>query len=126
MKSSDPPRSAQPADGPLTVEQRRQLDEARARTKSLAKAARVANLNGWTTAVIAAGSLPLSLGSVPGMLITVGLGVVAFNEFRGRKRLLQFDPWAATLLGRNQLGLLAMIVVYCLWMLWSGLTSPVE
>ena len=49
--------------------------------------------------------------------ITLGLSIVAYNEFRGRKRLLNFDPSAATMLGWNQLGLLAMIVVYCLWML---------
>ena len=49
--------------------------------------------------------------------ITVILSVVAYNEFRGRKRLLNFDPSGATLLGWNQLGLLAMIIVYCLRML---------
>ncbi len=49
--------------------------------------------------------------------ITLGLLIVAYNEFRGRKGLLNFDPRAATLLGWNQVGLLVMVVVYCLWML---------
>jgi hypothetical protein len=48
---------------------------------------------------------------------------VAWNEFRGRNRLLAFDPSAATLLGWNQIGFLATIIVYCLWALYSNLTS---
>jgi hypothetical protein len=49
------------------------------------------------------------------------LVVVAVIEFRGRARLLKFDPMAATLLGWNQLGLLAMITVYCVSSLYSDL-----
>jgi len=55
--------------------------------------------------------------------MTVGLAIVSYNEFRGRKRLLRFDPAAAKILGWNQLALLAMIVVYCLWMLYVGLVG---
>jgi hypothetical protein len=60
---------------------------------------------------------------VVGFLATVVLAVVAWNEFRGRKRLLAFDPSSATLLGWNQVGLLAAIVAYCLWMLYTSLTG---
>ena len=49
------------------------------------------------------------------------LAVVAWNEFRGRRQLLEFNPAGATTLGWNQLGLLGMIVVYCLWALYSNL-----
>jgi hypothetical protein len=112
--------------GPLTAEHRRELDDARVRVRKIERASRVANVNGWTTAAIAALSLPFTLlfdRSVVGMLITVGLAVVAFNEFRGRRRLLAFDPAAATLLGRNQLGLLAMIAAYCVWSMTAGASS---
>ena len=105
---------------PLSVEHRRELAAARDRSTSIRKAARVAGFNGWTTALIAALSAPFSLFSPVGLLLTAGITFVAYNEFRGRKRLLNFDPSAARLLGWNQLGLLAMITVYCLWMLYAS------
>ena len=54
----------------------------------------------------------------------LGSGAIACNEFRGRRRLLQFDPRGATLLGWNQLALLALVVIYSACMLQSGLTGP--
>src|SRR5215213_3722002 len=105
---------------PLSMEHRRELSAARDRSRVIRKAARVANFNGWTTALIAALSAPFSLFSPVGLALTVGLAVVAFNEFRGRKRLLNFDPSGATLLGWNQAGFLAMIVAYCLWSMFTG------
>lgn len=106
---------------PLSADHRRQLAAAREQSRVIRKAARVANFNGWTTAVIAALSLPFSLSSPVGLALTAGLAFVAFNEFRGRKRILSFDPTGATLLGWNQLGLLAMITAYCLWMMVTSL-----
>jgi len=107
------------ADNPLSVNHRRELAAARDRAKAIRKAARVAGFNGWTTAAAAAFSAMFLVfdRSPVAIAITIGLAIITFNEFRGRKRLLSFDPSAATMLGWNQLGLLAMIVVYCLWSL---------
>ena len=105
---------------PLSVDHRRELSAARDRAKTIRKAARVAAFNGWSTAIVAALSAPFSLFSPVGLALTVGIAIVAVNEFRGRKRLLNFDPRGATLLGWNQVGLLAMIVAYCLWMLHAS------
>jgi hypothetical protein len=110
------------AQGPLNVEHRRELVAARDRSTPIRKTARVAAFNGWTTALIAALSAPFSLFSPVGLALTVGIAFVAFNEFRGRKRLLAFDPSGASLLGWNQLGFLAMIVAYCLWSMYSGVS----
>lgn len=111
------------ADGPLTRDQLRELSDAKQSAKKIRNAARVASFNGWSLGIGAALSAPFALFSLVGLLLTVGLAVVSFNEFRGRNRLLQFDPAAAKMLGWNQLALLAMIVVYCLWMLYAGLTG---
>jgi hypothetical protein len=110
------------ADSPLSVAHRRDLAAARDRAKSIRKAARVAAFNGWTTGAAAAFSAMFLLFDRSGVAIaiTLALSIVTYNEFRGRKRLLNFDPSAATLLGWNQLGLLAMIVTYCAWMLSSS------
>jgi hypothetical protein len=109
--------------GPLTTEHHHELWLAGERVKPIRKAARVASFNVWATGIIAALSAPFALMSLTGLLVTVGLSAVAYNEFRGRKRLLQFDPSAAAILGWNQLGLLAMITVYCLWMVYTGLAG---
>ena len=110
--------------GPLSADHRRQLTLATARAKAIRIAAGVAALNGWTTGVIAALSMPFAVFSLVGFMVAAGLVVVTYNEFIGRRRLLAFDPNAATLLGMNQLGLLTVVTVYCLWMIFAGLTSP--
>jgi len=115
--------NAQLPDGRLSPEQRHELTLAKTRGKAIRKAANVASFNGWVTAVIAALSAPFAPFSIVGFLVTCGLAVVAYNEFRGRKRLLSLDPSAATLLGWNQLGFLAMISAYCAWMLFANIDS---
>ncbi len=110
-------------DEPLSLDERRALTAASAGVKKIQSAAKVASFNGWSFGVAAVVSAPFSLGSMVGLLLSLGLAVVSFNEFRGRRRLLQFDPSAASMLGWNQLFLLAMIVGYCIWMLYTGLAS---
>ena len=83
----------------------------------------MATFNGWSIGIFAAMSVPFAPFSIVGFLMAVGLAVVAYNEFRGRTRLLDFDPASTALLGWNQLGLLALITGYCLWMLWTGLAG---
>jgi hypothetical protein len=106
--------------GQLSASQRYELTAARDRAKSIRKAARVAAFNGWTSALIAACSLPFAFYDRSGLILTAGMAIIAWNELRGRKRLLKYDPTSATLLGWNQLALLAMIVVYCAWSLYSS------
>lgn len=105
---------------PLTAAHRLELTRARDRAKSIRKAAAVAAFNGWSSAIVAALSAPFAFFSLSGLVLTVGFAIIAYNEFRGRKRLLSFNPSAATLLGWNQLGLLAMLVVYCLWTMYGS------
>lgn len=110
-------------ESPLTADQRNELSSAKQSAKKIRSAARVASFNGWSLGIAAAVSAPFALFSVIGLLMAVGLAVLSFNEFRGRTRLLRFDPSATQLLGWNQLALLVMIVSYCLWMLYAGLAG---
>jgi hypothetical protein len=112
-----------PVANPLSSEHHRELALAKQRAKPIHKAARMAAFNGWATAIVAACAAPFALHDLVGLLLTVCFAVVAFNELRGRRRLLEFDPEAARLLGYNQLGLMALIVAYCAWMLYTGLTT---
>jgi hypothetical protein len=115
---------ATPIADPLTREHRRELAAAREGATKIRKAARVAAFNGWSTAIVAALSVPFALSSTINLLVAVALIGVAFVEFHGRRRLLKFDPAAATILGWNQLAFLAMICAYCGWMLYSNLNGP--
>jgi hypothetical protein len=95
-------------------------------TKKVRFAGWVALFNGWSVGLCAVLSLPFAFFSAEVLFVFIGLSVVAFNEFRGRRRVLSFDPSGARLLGWNQIGLLGVILVHCLWSIWVGLTKPVE
>jgi len=111
------------ADAPLSAQERRELDASREDVKKIQSAAKVAAFNGWSTGAVALLSAPFALWSTTSLIMTLGLAIVSFNEFHGRRRLLRFDPSAARLLGWNQLFLLAMVVGYCAWMLYAGLAG---
>ncbi|MCA9249162.1 MAG: hypothetical protein KDA42_18700 [Planctomycetales bacterium] len=106
---------------PLSDEHRRELDLATQRSAKVRRAAGVASFNGWATAIFAALSAPFAVFSLSGLFVTGGLAIVAYHEFQGRKRLLQFDPSATRLLGWNQLGLLGVIIIYSVWSMYVGL-----
>ena len=89
-------------------------------------AAKVAGFNGWALGGFAALSLLSGLSSMTVLTVGLGLAIVAWNEFRGRKMLRRFDPRGPRLLGRNQLGLMALLVGYGLWGIYMGLTGTTE
>jgi len=109
--------------GPLSQSQQHEVVAANDRARRVRKAANVAAFNGWVTGFFAACSAPFALFGLSGLLVTAGLSLVAYNEFRGRRRLLQFDREAPAFLGWNQVGFLALIIAYCVWMLFTGLTG---
>ncbi len=109
---------------PLSSEQRKELAEANERAAKVLGAAKVATFNGWTIGIFAAISLLLGIVSATALVMGVGMGLVARNEFRGRKLLRQFDPLGPRLLGRNQLGFMGLIIVYCLWSMYQIVSDP--
>ena len=119
-ESEGPAPDGQMPDGPLNEHHYQQLALASDLAKPIHRAARVASFNGWTTAIIAALSLPFAASGWVALLVAVGLFIVAFFELRGRKQLLKFNPQAASQLGWNQIGLLTLVLVYCCWMLFGG------
>ncbi len=108
----------------LTPEQVQTLQEARTRAKGILKAAKVAGFNGWTIGILAALTALFGLGSPVLLVLAVGMGVVARNEFRGRTLLRALDRAGPRLLARNQLGFMAFIVAYCVWSLVGAYTHP--
>jgi len=109
--------------GPLNRSQLEQVATAKGQAHTIRKAAAVAGFNGWTIGILALGSAPFAWFSLPALLMTVGMSLVAYNELQGRRRLLRFDDKAPAFLGWNQLGFLGLIITYCLWMFVVGFTG---
>ncbi len=115
-----------PPDGPLNQQHYAALRNAKTKRSKIDFAIGVATFNGWSVGIFAALSalfLPLSF-SLLGVFITLGLGAVAYHEFKGRRLLRALDVSGPRLLGFNQIGLGAVIVVYCLWSLIAELAGP--
>ena len=117
----------------LTPEQREVLEQASERGRTFTGAAKVAAFNGWSIGVFAAVSILFGVASRSSFLVGVGLAIVARNEFVGRTRLRSIDPSGLELLWRNQVGFMALIIVYCLWSMFrpvalpgAGLDGPME
>ncbi len=91
--------------------------------RKVLSAAKLAAFNGWALGISAALSLLFALSSGTALVVGAGLAIVAWNELRGRKLLLRFDPRGPRLLGWNQLGLMGLLVAYCLWSIYVGLTG---
>ena len=125
MSALPPPLPVQTASpAPLSSAQIDQLAHARRAARKALGPAKAAAFNGWSCAICSALCLPFALFSGSALMMCVGLAVVAFNELRGRKRILAFDHTAATMLGFNQLGLIGLVTVYCAWSLIAALTGP--
>jgi hypothetical protein len=101
-----------------------QIAVANKRSRVVLRAAGVATFNGWTIGLCAALCLPFVYWDIRTLLIVACLAVVAYVELRGARLLRVYDPRGPRLLGFNQLVLLALIVAYCSWNLYRGLTGP--
>ena len=110
--------------GPLSAEQLEQLAAANLRARKALGAAKVAAFNGWSFAVMAVVSLPFAFSGPESLVVTAAMGIVAWNEFRGRRRVRAFDLRGPRLLGWNQLGLMAVMIGYAAWRIYSTTTSP--
>jgi hypothetical protein len=115
----------------LSADQLVELEGAQRQLGKLRRAAGVAKFNSVTSAVIGifAGFCVLIsplFGSFDGLglVVTVGLLAVAWNEGRARKKLLQLVPGSGRELGWNQLAFLALIAAYCLYQIFYVVNQP--
>lgn len=113
-----------PDPNPLSPEQQRQLTDAVAQSTKIRAAARIATFNGWTIGFFAVISLLFAYSSLTALIMGLGLGWIAWNEFKGRDRIRTLDPTAPTFLGKNQLGFMGLVVVYAIWSIYRTLTEP--
>lgn len=109
---------------PLSPEQQEELALATDRRRKILTAAKVATFNGWTLGIIGAVSILFGVFSLTGFIVGVFLVIVARNEFRGRGLVRRLEPRGAMLLAKNQIGLIGIIIAYCLWSMYVTVVSP--
>ena len=109
---------------PLTPEQHEALEQAHTRARTFTGAARVAAFNGWSIGFFAAVTLLFGLFDLTALVLGAGMAVVARNEFKGRSAILRSDVTGPDLLWRNQIGFMALIIVYCLWSMYQATDQP--
>jgi hypothetical protein len=117
----------------FSPEQFQAIAEANRRAKKVLRASSVATFNVCTFGFFAACGLLIVMVSalmgeidVVGSLVSVALGALAWNEWRGRKLLRRFDLRGPRVLGWNQVALLCVITGYCAWMLAQAYSGPSE
>jgi len=126
---SAPPASCAPAAptpvaGAITPEQLSALAAARERARRIRRAALVAAISGWMLAVFAGLTLLSALFSPSAAVVGLALGGVAVIELRGAARLRRFDLRAPLHLTFNQIGLGVLVLLYCGWGIYRGITAP--
>jgi len=111
---------------PLTPEHVAQLASAIERTGKIRKASKMAAVNGWVLAISAGLTAPFAPFSGVAFILLFALALLAWNEFRGRKMLDRFEEAGPDLLWKNQVGLMAVVVGYCLWGIRTAVAGPVN
>lgn len=96
----------------LTPEQLTQLATARKLGSGLRRAAIVGKIDAWTIGIFGVITLVGSIGSIHGMLLGVGMAVLAFFQLKAADRLKQLDDNAPALLARNQIILGILLFAY--------------
>ena len=88
----------------------------------LARAARVARLNGFGYALFGVLSSVLALPGPDGLGLVLGAALIAVGvaQVRGAPRLARGESSAARHLARNELVLMVVLVLYCLFQLIPG------
>jgi len=105
-----------------TPEQRAQMRA----IKKVRRAATMAAISGWSTAVIGGLALPFGLVSWVSLVLGSALVALGVNELLARGQLLKLIAGATKRLALNQIVLGATIIVYAAFMVYTGLTGQSE
>lgn len=117
------PQEAAEAD-PLQPRHYEAIAQAKVRRAKLRTAEGVAGFSAWSTAVFAALTWPFAPFSTTALAMAVGLTVIAWREFEGRKLLRRLDERGPAHLATNQLIFGALIITYATWQIVVTLTGP--
>ncbi len=112
---AQPAAAPTPVAGPMPEAQAAELARAGKRWKKVRRAASVSRFSAWTLGLFAAVSLLIGISDVQAAIIGVLLGMVCIIEFRGSAILGRAEERGAVLLAWNQILLMGLIIVYCVY-----------
>jgi len=113
------------AEDPLSPEQRQLLIDAIKAAHKIRSSASMALFNILATGLFAFLSLVSCVFFGPtGIVMGIGLGIIAVVEAIGRSQLKRFELSSLKLLARNQFAFMLLLVGYSIWMIYSRLTGP--
>ena len=108
----------------LSDEHLRQLAVSHVEASKIRRAVAAARFDGWTVATFAALTILLDFTSVESIVLGACLAVVSFVELRAAARLRRLEVGATDTLGKNQLALACVLVIYAVWRIYGVLTGP--
>lgn len=108
----------------LTPEHLRQLAEAHRASARIRRAVSIATIDGWSIAAFAVLNCVCGISSISSLLVGAALGAIAFVELRSAGQLRRLEPRALRTLGRNQLALASLLIVYACWGIYAELSGP--
>jgi len=116
---------------PLSEGQRAELLSARRRGRSLRRGALLARISASISGFFSIACLLWSVGALAfgvldwwSIVLFVGLGAVAWNEFRGASQLVACETIAPVRLALGQVLLGTLVIAYCSWALIGALLGP--
>ncbi|MFK7790607.1 MAG: hypothetical protein AB8C95_14080 [Phycisphaeraceae bacterium] len=118
------PPGQSPSSAPLTPEHHAEIVKAQQRRKKISRAVKVAAFNAWSFAIFAGFSMLFAIFSVTSLIAALALAGLAYNEFRGRRQLLQLNTQGPRTLGINQVICCMLIALYCGLQLFKAITGP--
>jgi len=105
-----------PVQGGLSPQQIAELGEARQRGTKIRRAISVAKFDAWTIAIFAGLTFTGTFfGSITAAILGIGMGAVAFVEFKGIDRLRRLDASVAKTLAINQCCLGGLLLLYAIY-----------
>lgn len=108
------------------VEHLQQIVAARQLGRKIRRAASVARINGWISAVFAALTLLSGVRSVAALILGTAMAVISYFEFQGARGLMRLDVSAPRRLATNQLALALLLFCFAATCLLMSLSGPTE
>ena len=117
--------------GPLSNSHLDQITLARQRARKVRKACTVAMVNACILIAFSGLTLLMSMLAMMfgqfdllGLIMGSALAALAWNELRGRGLLARIQLRGCGVLGWNQLGLMAIVLAYSIWMIGHAIWGP--